>query len=236
MKDYKAILFDLDGTLLPMDIPSFTKGYFKMLAKRMLPFGYEPERLVRCVWGGTAAMTVNCGPKTNEEVFWDFFEGEYGPGARRDEPEFDRFYREDFDGARPLCGFDAEAAPTVRELKRMGFRVAVATNPFFPKVAVEKRIRWAGLEPEEFELITSYETMHACKPNLLFYEEVLRMMGLSGEECLMVGNDTDEDMPAEKLGCGVFLLTNGLLNASGQDISRWPHGSFGDLLRFVKES
>ncbi len=236
MKDYKAILFDLDGTLLPMDIPSFTKGYFKMLAKRMLPFGYEPERLVRSVWGGTTAMTVNCGPKTNEEVFWDFFEGEYGPGARRDEPEFDRFYREDFDGARSLCGFDAEAAPTVRELKRMGFRVAVATNPFFPKVAVEKRIRWAGLGPEEFEMITSYETMHACKPNLLFYEEVLRMMGLSGEECLMVGNDTDEDMPAEKLGCGVFLLTNGLLNASGQDISRWPHGSFGDLLRFVKES
>ena len=37
-----TILFDLDGTLLPMDNDAFTRGYFKLLAARLAPLGYEP--------------------------------------------------------------------------------------------------------------------------------------------------------------------------------------------------
>ena len=52
----KAILFDLDGTLLPMDQDEFTKGYFKLLAAKLAPYGYEPKTLIDTVWAGTAAM------------------------------------------------------------------------------------------------------------------------------------------------------------------------------------
>ena len=42
----KAVLFDLDGTLLPMDEEKFTKGYFGMLCQKLAPFGYDSEELV----------------------------------------------------------------------------------------------------------------------------------------------------------------------------------------------
>lgn len=38
----KVALFDLDGTLLPMDQDAFTRGYFNLLAKKLAPHGYEP--------------------------------------------------------------------------------------------------------------------------------------------------------------------------------------------------
>lgn len=51
----KNILFDLDGTLLPMDMEKFTQGYFKRLVAKAAPRGYEPEKLIKSVWAGTAA-------------------------------------------------------------------------------------------------------------------------------------------------------------------------------------
>ena len=63
-KKIKAVLFDLDGTLLPMDQDVFTKGYFKFLIKKAAPYGYEPEKLISSIWQGTAAMVKNTGPVT----------------------------------------------------------------------------------------------------------------------------------------------------------------------------
>ena len=120
-------------------------------------------------------------------------------------------------------------AEIVRSLKAAGVRVALATNPVFPAIATESRIRWAGLEPEEFELYTTYENIGFCKPNLDYYREILRRMELNAADCLMVGNDVDEDMVAGQLGMEVFLLTDHLINKSGTDINAFPHGSFDDL-------
>ena len=118
----------------------------------------------------------------------------------------------------------------------MGLRVALATNPLFPRVATHSRIRWAGLEPEDFELVTTYESSRFCKPNLRYYEEILDQLQVQPGECLMVGNDADEDMVAERLGMRVFLLTDCLINRHEQDISRWPRGSFDALLAYVQEA
>ena len=90
--DIKAILFDLDGTLLPMDMDKFIKAYFGGLAKRLAPLGYDPEKLVAAIWKGTGAMVKNDGSKLNEEAFWDTFAGIFGESVRDDEPEFDSFY------------------------------------------------------------------------------------------------------------------------------------------------
>ena len=95
------------------------------------------------------------------------------------------------------------------------------------------RLRWAGLDPAVFERVTSYEDCTFAKPNLDYYREILRGMGLRAEECVMVGNDTDEDMVARSLGMRVFLLTPCLLNRSGQDIAQYPHGDYAALLDFL---
>ena len=51
----------------------------------------------------------------------------------------------------------------------------------------------------------------------------------------MVGNDVQEDMIAASLGMKVFLLTDNLINRTGEDISCYPHGSFPELLTFIRE-
>ena len=141
-----TILFDLDGTLLPMDNDAFTKGYFKLLAGKLAPCGYEPKQLVDAVWAGTAAMVRNDGTRTNEEAFWTKFTGVFGEKALEDKPLFDAFYAEDFHAAQGFCGFNPQAAIAVHSVKERGLRVALATNLIFPAVATESRIRWAGLE------------------------------------------------------------------------------------------
>ena len=102
-------------------------------------------------------------------------------------------------------------------------------------MATESRIRWAGLAPEEFEGYTTYENSCFCKPNLRYYEKILKDLELQPEECLMVGNDADEDMVTAQLGMEVFLLTPCLINRGGSDISCYPNGDFADLMAFIKE-
>ena len=225
----KAVLFDLDGTLLPMDQDEFVKAYFRLLAKKLAPYGYEPDKLVKAIWHGTGAMVKNDGSCTNEEVFWKDFTNICGEQARSHEPVFAEYYEKDFQQVKNSCGYTPKAAEIVRSLKAAGVRVALATNPVFPAIATESRIRWAGLEPEEFELYTTYENIGFCKPNLDYYREILRRMELDAADCLMVGNDVDEDMAAGQLGMEVFLLTDHLINKSGTDINAFPHGSFDDL-------
>ena len=93
----KVVLFDLDGTLLPMDQEVFVKTYFGLLAQKLTPHGYQAEQLIGAIWKGTAAMIKNDGTKTNEAAFWDKFAEIYGENARKDEPYFEEFYRQDFD-------------------------------------------------------------------------------------------------------------------------------------------
>ena len=234
-QNIKAVLFDLDGTLLPMDQEEFTKAYFRLLAKKLSAYGYSPEKLVDTIWAGTTAMVKNDGTRTNEDAFWDQFAVFWGADVRKDEPIFDSYYREDFCGVKDVCGYHPAAAETVALCKALGLRVILATNPIFPAVATEARIRWAGLSREDFELYTTYENSHFCKPNPAYYEEILCRQGLFGEECIMVGNDVTEDMAAEALGMKVFLLTDCLINKHGKDISRYPRGSFGELQAFLRE-
>ena len=52
----KAVLFDLDGTLLPMDLGKFLEAYFALLSKRLVPHGYDPIKLVKRQFGHAPAQ------------------------------------------------------------------------------------------------------------------------------------------------------------------------------------
>lgn len=233
---FEMILFDLDATLLPMDQDEFVKEYFKHLARKLAVHGYEAGALVDAVWKGTAAMVRNDGSRSNEDAFWSEFSNIFGEAALADKPLFDEFYMNEFENARGVCGFNPAAAGTVRALKAAGFRVALATNPIFPSVATEKRIRWAGLEPEDFELRTTYENSRFCKPNPAYYTDVARRLNVKPSACLMVGNDVTEDMAAQEAGMSVFLITDCMINRENKDISVYPHGSFEQLTEYVEKN
>ena len=225
----KTVLFDLDGTLLPMVQEDFVRAYFGYLAKFAAPYGYEPKPLVDALWKGTGAMVQNDGAKMNREVFWDVFAGIFGEQARAHEKVFEEFYATDFNRAKSACGFAPEAAETVDFLKANGIRRVLATNPIFPAVATRARIGWAGLRPEDFEYITTYENARHCKPNPAYFADILAEIGCGPEECLVVGNDAVEDLAAAELGLPVFLLTPCLINPKNRPLDDIPHGGFAEL-------
>ena len=231
----KMILFDLDGTLLPMDQDAFIKKYFGLLAAKMAPHGYEAAALLDAIQVGTAAMVKNDGSRSNEAAFWDSFTARFGESSKADIPLFEEFYQNEFAGAKAACGCNPAAAETVAKLNEQGFRVALATNPLFPMIATENRIRWAGLAPEDFELYTTYEHFSYCKPNPAYYQEILDKQGLTADEVIMIGNDAREDTAAAQIGIPVFLVTDCLLNQHGLDISGFPQGNWDDCVKYIDE-
>lgn len=229
-----TILFDLDGTLLPMIQEEFTRGYFELLAKKVSAHGFEKKQLVDAVWKGIAAMVNNAGDTSNEEAFWHKFTEIYGEKVLSDKALFNEFYEKEFQGAKAFCGRNPKAAETVKKIKKMGLRAVLATNPLFPRNAVESRIRWTGLSVSDFEYITTYENSQYCKPNPEYYNEILNKLSLQPKECLMVGNDVTEDMVARTVGMNVFLLTDCLINKEREDINQYPRGSFEQLLNYIE--
>lgn len=230
----KTILFDLDGTLLPMQQDEFTTAYFDRLSKKLAPYGYEPKRLIEGVWHGTKAMVKNNGTQTNEQVFWKEFAELFDEKVYSDIEKFNEFYATDFDKLKSYCGFNEQANQTIKRLKETGCTLVLASNPVFPMVAQKKRMLWAGVNPDDFALITSYENSHYCKPDPLYYKEIADKSGVKASECLMVGNDTTEDAAAMLTGADFFLLTDCLLNNERKDISKYTRGSFVQLLNYIE--
>lgn len=231
----KAVLFDLDGTLLPMDQEEFVKNYLGLLGKKLAPRGYDFELFAKIMWAGVGAMVKNDGSCTNEDAFWKVFIEAFGEKAMEDKPFVDEFYHNEFNKVQSVCGFSEKAKEIVELVKEKGLIPVLATNPLFPHTATENRIRWAGLEPEMFATYTTYEDCHYCKPNTKYYEELLQKLDLKPEECVMIGNDYDEDIvPTEALGMKNFLLTHSLINKRNQDISAYPQGDFEVLKNYIK--
>ena len=229
----QTVLFDLDGTLLPMDQDVFVKSYLGRIAKAMALHGYDPDKLVKAIWSGTDAMVRNDGSRLNEAVFWDTFAGFFGTPTPQERALFDAFYREGFPAVQESCGFTPRAKEVLDKVKALGMQAVLATNPIFPAAATHQRVQWAGLQTSDFLHITTYENASFCKPNPDYYREILHKLGLAPEECLMVGNDATEDMVAETLGMQVFLLTPCLINKHDLDLSRWPRGDFDALLDYL---
>lgn len=229
----KNILFDLDGTLLPMDMDVFTGGYFKLLVKKLAPFGFEAQELIKNIWAGTKCMVLNDGSRKNIDVFWEYMGNTYGEKAAIAREKCDAFYGNEFEGGREFCGYNPKAKELVMDLKAEGYRLILATNPIFPDVATRKRTNWTGLDVSDFEGYTTYENSSFSKPNPKYYSELIDRFSLISEECLMIGNDVDEDMVAQTLGMQVYLLTDCMINKNNKDISVYDHGNFDDLRSFL---
>jgi len=212
----RTILFDLDGTLLPIDTDAFAREYMRALgeyAGHLIP----SDVLVRQVWAATMEMIRNTDPAlTNARVFADAFFRAVGLAEEALMPVFEAFYRERFPALRSACsGLPGIARSVLETALDRGYEIVLATNPLFPRVAIEERMRWIEVDDLPWRLITVYEEMHACKPQLQYYQEVLERIGRRPEECLMVGNDVQEDGAASRLGIDVFFVTDYLIDREG---------------------
>ena len=206
---YQAILFDLDGTLLPMDLEAFTKLYFVALAKELAPFGFTPETLFKPFWAGTKAMMANTTGKLNSDVFWESFSAMTGVARETVEPVCDAFYAGGFQSGRVATKENPLAVEAIRIAREKADKVILATNPLFPMAGQKTRLSWLGLTPEDFDLVTCYTSDRHCKPNPAYFVDVCQRLSLDPEKCLMIGNDDKEDMQcASSLGMDCFLVTD----------------------------
>ena len=230
----RYVLFDLDGTLLPMNQERFIETYVQGLTKKLAPYGYDPKVIGDALWVGVGAIMKTDGKLRNDEMFWKAFENVAGTFSDEHKAVIDDFYQNEFQDVRHVCGFNPRAAEVVVFVKECGYVPVLATNPLFPRVATESRVRWAGVQPEEFAHITVYDNSYHCKPHIEYYREVLRAIDAAPEECIMIGNDAKEDTVVEELGIPVFLLTDCLINSDGRDITQYRHGGFDELMAYIK--
>lgn len=218
-----------------MDQDAFTRGYFKLLAQKLAPHGYDPAALVTTSGRHRRQVGTMANAPTRQPSGTDSPPC-MGSRSGRTSPCLTPFTGRSFNRPRPSAALPQKPGPRWRPARPAGHRVALATNPIFPAVATESRIRWAGLAPETFAWYTTYENIGYCKPNPDYYREILRYLDCRAEDCLMVGNDVEEDMmAAQAAGLSVFLLTDCLLNRKEKDISSYPQGDFDALLAFVEE-
>ena len=230
-----TVLFDLDGTLLPMDQELFIKVYFGELVEKFSKQGYQGKQLVDAVWFGTAAMVKNDGKLLNIDAFWAAFSHAMGRDLLSEKPQFESFYANEFERAKSVVSPEPLANQCVKLLKSKGYSVVLATNPIFPEIATMARIRWAGLDADDFDLITTYDNCHYCKPNPKYFYEILDCIDKVGSQCLMVGNDTREDTAAAQAGIEVFLLSTNL-ETHGEPIpDDYTIGDFAELKSIIDE-
>ena len=229
---YDAILFDLDGTLLPIDTDEFTKKYVELLVTYLSKYGYEPQPFIKAMWQGVMAMSKNDGSKCNFDLFYEVLSAVYGQKVYDDMDIIINFYKHEFNEAKQYVSSKNYAKELVLLAHQKAKYVILATNPFFPKEALETKLSWLGLSVNDFDFITHYENSYYCKPNPQYYYAILNELNLNPDNCLMIGNDVEEDIVASK-NLKHYLITNYLLNRKDLTIT-CPHGNYEECIAFLK--
>ncbi|HPT89726.1 MAG TPA: HAD hydrolase-like protein, partial [Bacilli bacterium] len=153
----KTIFFDLDGTLLPLDQDEFIRVYFYELGKFLDKKNYPKELIIKAVYLAIEAMFKNDGQITNEEVFAKVFTSITKLEYSLLENEFINFYETNFENVKITSKQSPYVKQIIQIVKEKGYKLILATNPLFPKIATYKRINWAGLSPLDFSYITTFE-------------------------------------------------------------------------------
>lgn len=228
----RTVLFDLDGTLLPMNMDRFTKDYFGYLASHFADL-IDGQELARQILNASDMMIRSKDLRTNETVFMEQFGRNFPDELELYQERFSTFYDTGFLQLQKDLVPNSHMIDSVQLFKTKGYRLVVATNPIFPLKANLHRINWAGLNPEDFSYIACFEQNCYCKPNIEYYSEVLSAINESPENCLMVGNDVQEDLVAKQLGIKTYLIENCRIHRGGEIITDYQ-GCYEDFYHFVQ--
>ena len=205
----RSLLLDLDDTLLGNELDAFMSRYFRLIGDYAQPV-FDEKTFLPMLIQATQAMIRDTNPElTNDLVFWSAFEDLTGGKRTELEPFFRHFYESDFLNLKASTVLRPAAATLVRTAIDQGLPVVVATNPLFPRIAIEHRLEWAGLPVSEFDfaLVTTYENMHAAKPQPDYYREILNVVGVEAGQALMVGDDWGNDIvPAAEVGLHTYWI------------------------------
>ncbi len=203
----EAVLFDLDGTLINVDMQLFVADYLHRLTKRLADLD-DPLRVTKVLRSAVAIMlNATAGEKTMEELLYAELAAQCGIDGTEYRARFELFCEDDLSELQPLVQGHPRARNLVEACLERGWQPVLATNPIFPKEVVDARLDWGGLVDLPFAIITSYEKARFCKPHAGFFRQVAEELSVPTEACLMVGNDTQHDLSAGQYGLQTCLLT-----------------------------
>lgn len=228
----KNIFFDLDGTLLPMDMDQYLRIYIEGLSVQIPQI--PPKDMFNVLWEGILAMIKNDGAHTNREVFAQVFTARTGIDYYENEDRFLQFYLTDYQKGLAACSPTPLAAQIISVLQKKGYNVVIATSPLYPAVAAQSRVNWAGLGDFTFPMITTFDDFHAAKPNPHYYQELCEKLHVAPEACIMVGNDAEEDGAARQVGMDVIMLTDCLINKRNLPLDDFYVATLGDVLLWAE--
>lgn len=232
---YRAIFFDLDGTLLPMEIEEFLGSYFKAIARFVAEQGLDAQAFSAGLKAGIGAMAAHDDGRTNAEAYWEAFFPHVEGGEEAWLPLLNEFYEHDFGAIGEGVQANPACARAITALAAKGYPLVLATMPMFPCRAVEWRLAWAGVDPAHFTRLTSFENSTSVKPKPAYYAENVAACGLAGADVLMVGNNTVEDLAACSLGADAFLITDHLLDPTEDfDLGSVKHGSMEEFATWAE--
>jgi len=195
----RAYFFDFDGTLALLNEDRFFNDYFKSLGDFL---GMNPEELAGRITLIIREITISAdGFRNNYERFMESFTKKFEENTEEWEKIFKKFY-ESSHFKRLSNHFlpNNRVIMYMRERRKEGYKIVLATNPVFPRVAIAERLSWIGLREEDFDLITSMEDFHYCKPDPRYFLEICSKISEKPENCVMVGDDDEMDGACEDVG------------------------------------
>ncbi len=229
----EAILFDLDGTLLNVEMDAYISGYVRGLARHF------SDLANRCRFADTVVTTAfdllksDRGEQTMEELFLALLEERLGIDGELFRARLNQYCDNGLNRLAPLVRPFPLARKILQHCFDSGIRVIIATNPVFPLPVVKARLKWGQLDDFPYDLITSYENSRYCKPHRQYFTDILHSQGLSPKQTIMVGNDTEYDLPAQQAGLTTFLLDTSLIDRQNRSAHADFFGSHQDLLELV---
>ncbi len=232
---YDAILFDLDGTLLGLDNDLFVDLYFKAMAPKLSPW-YPKGEFVPIIAAATEAMMRSKGDRGLLcDVFREAYDLQSPVPFATLEPVYLDFYRNEFEQVRAISRPLPLARSILTRAAAITPRIALATIPIFPRIAIDARLGWGNLLDFPFALITSFENMHTSKPNPNYFLEIAHRLGVAPANCLMVGNDHRDDMAAHQAGMETYLVLDDAINAGKAQHPPTYTGTLVDLHDFLQQ-
>jgi FMN phosphatase YigB (HAD superfamily) len=230
-----TLLLDLDDTLLNTNLESFIPAYFQALAKELAP-QIAPELMFRALMSGTRRMMESDDfSQTLEQVLNAVFYPQINSSREKTAAALENFYDHIFPTLGGVTTPKVEAKQLIDWAFSQGFRIAIATDPIFPRKATYHRLRWAGFDPEQFELVSSFEDFHFTKTHPAYYAEVLGRMGWPDGPVLMVGNDLDRDIrPAQMLGLATYFVNDEPASQSKPEAGK--RGRLADLRLWIEST
>ncbi|MGZ9234190.1 MAG: DinB family protein [Anaerolineales bacterium] len=229
-----TLLFDLDDTLLDTNLDTFVPVYFQALSQHLANHT-APDVLLRALIDGMNLMYASEDPtRTLEQVFEADFYAKLGSSKEDLAQAIEEFYDRVFPTLAQHTRPRPEAVPLIEWALSCGYRIAIATDPLFPRKATYHRLRWAGFEPERFELISTFEHFHFSKTHPAYYAEVLGRLGWPEGAILTVGNDIERDLvPAHRLGLKTFYVNGEAGPGPGIEAGR---GKLADLRPWLEST